>query len=692
MPPALPTRPSGQQLIHGLHGLRGVAVLLVVLFHLFGAGRVSGGIDVFLAISGFLFTGLILRRATAGGFDVPAYLARLVRRLLPPVLPVLAFVLVGSLWWWPSSARLQTWREVAATLLYRENFELIGSQLAYEAAGVEASPLQHFWSLSVQGQFYLLWPFVVVGSVLVAQALGLRPVRVVALAVGAVALLSFGYAVHLHRIDQQVAYLHTGGRLWQLALPGLLALGTLGFVHRHLAVGARVVLGWLGLALILSCGFVLDGAALFPGPWALWPVLGLVLFLAAGDTGRRGSADHLLSSRAAGWLGDRSYALYLWHWPLLITALALTGRGAGDLVLSTLVLAVSLLAADLTHRLVERPTAPAERWPGARLSAAGGVVAVLLCAGTVLGAAHVVGGRQEDALRAVHDDQSLHPGAAALDPDGPPVPRAPLLVPPELASEDKPPHDAQGCWQPATDRPEFAEAVVCPEPPGSEVTDPVATVVLTGGSHGAMFEPTWRELAHEHRWRVLVMVKAGCQLTSNAGQFPTTTDHPTTASCQQWNRDALDVLRTLQPDVVFTLATTTAGEPVAERVPRGFVEVWEELGAAGIEVVAVRDIFRMSERVPDCVERHPEDPAACDTPRQATPESPLRPEMTPSNVSVVDLTDHICTATACPAVVGNVIAYFDHSHLSASYARTLAPYLDAQLRTAAPQLYAGADG
>ncbi|MFX0539329.1 acyltransferase family protein [Ornithinimicrobium sp. Y1847] len=674
--------------LEGLHGLRGVAVLLVVLFHVVGAGRVSGGIDVFLAISGFLFTGLILRRLDAGSFDISAYLARLVRRLVPPVLPVLAFVLVGSLWWFPSSARLQTWRETAATLLYRENFELIDSQLAYEAAGVEASPLQHFWSLSVQGQFYLLWPLVLGLCWWLARLLRVRRVLVVAAGIAAVVALSLVYALQLRAHDQAIAYLHTGGRLWELALPGLLALA-LPSLQGHLPRDLRVALGWLGLALIISCGFVLDGAQLFPGLWALWPVGGLLLILVAGDTGVRGSADQLLSTPPARWLGDRSYALYLWHWPLLITALNLTHRPAGDLVLSAAVILASLLLADLTLRLVERPTAPPLRWPAPHITALAGVTALALLAGSLLGAARWVQAGQEREIAAAREAISAsHPGALALEPGFGPVPEAPFLVPPELASGDKPQHDAQGCWQPATDSPDFAEAIVCPEPPGEEIPDPTRTIVITGGSHGAMWEPAWRVLAAEHRWRVLVMVKAGCQLTTNTGQFPRSTDWPTTASCQEWNRNAIETLRELDPDAVFTIATSTTGDGDPERASKGFIEAWEQLGEEGIPVVAVRDIFRMKERVPDCLEQHPNDPRRCDTPRQAAPTSPMTPAMVPDNVSLLDLTDAVCTAEVCPAVIGNIIVYFDHSHLSASYARTLAPALDAALRAEAPYLYA----
>src|SRR5699024_2287570 len=153
-----------------LHGVRGLALLGVVLFHLFGNGRTSGGIDIFLAVTGFLFTGMLLREATAsdGSVDPFKYFGRLFRRIFIPAALVASITLIASLLISPVTERSQLWAEARASLLYFENFELINSQLAYGAAGPDTSPFQHFWSLSVQGQFYLVWPLVAIIAVILA--------------------------------------------------------------------------------------------------------------------------------------------------------------------------------------------------------------------------------------------------------------------------------------------------------------------------------------------------------------------------------------------------------------------------------------------------------------------------------------------------------------------------------------------
>src|SRR5690625_4324587 len=315
-----------------LHGVRGLALLGVVLFHLFGAGRVSGGIDIFLAVSGFLFTGMLLREAaaTGGRIDPLKYYGRLFRRIFIPAALVATITLIIGLLISPATQHRQLWAEARASLLYFENFELINSQLAYGAAGPETSPFQHFWSLSVQGQFYIIWPAIALFAVSIAKRLRRSAASVMALLIGVVFVISFVYAIYVGSYNQDENYLMTTTRTWELAFGGLLALA--GGAIR-LPRPLRTPAGWLGIALIVSCGFVLDGGQLFPGPWALWPLVGLTLVLiSAGPTGgdhdRKHTATRFLSNKPLAWIGDHAYGLYLWHWPLLIYYLETGDREA----------------------------------------------------------------------------------------------------------------------------------------------------------------------------------------------------------------------------------------------------------------------------------------------------------------------------------------------------------------------------
>ncbi|WP_447924841.1 acyltransferase family protein [Georgenia muralis] len=335
-----------------LHGVRGLALTLVVLFHVLGDGRVSGGIDVFLAVTGFLAFPALLRRSDhRGAVRLGPRFSGLVRRLLVPAVPVLVFVTIAGFLLLPTSARPQLLAEVRASALFYENWELVWSQLAYGAAGPGTSPLQHFWSLSVQGQFHVVAPLIVMAVTVPLVRRGRDPRRALVRVLTAVSLLSFAWSVWATGQNQQAAYFSTFARAWELTAPGAVALA---LPRWRISARWRLVLGWTGLALIVSCGFALDGGRVFPGYLALWPVLGVLLVLVGGESRHPWGADVLLSSRPLAAVADISYSLYLWHWPILILTLAARGHTSATATDAVAVIALSVAVAIASTALVER--------------------------------------------------------------------------------------------------------------------------------------------------------------------------------------------------------------------------------------------------------------------------------------------------------------------------------------------------
>ncbi|GAA1178859.1 SGNH hydrolase domain-containing protein [Nesterenkonia xinjiangensis] len=713
-----------------LHGVRGLAILGVVLFHLFGAGRVSGGIDVFLAISGFLFTAMLLREAAATGrIAVTDYLGRLVRRILAPAALVILVTAAAGLLILPVTRHGQLLTEARASLLWLENHELIRSQLSYEAAGPETSPFQHFWSLSVQGQFYLVWPLLVVLAVHLARRTGRSAAGVMGLLTSGVLVASFAWAVHQQQVDQAAAYLMSSTRAWELAFGGLLALLA---VHLRLPPRCRGAAAWLGLGLVISCGFVLDGAALFPGPWALWPLLGLALILSAAqaapedDSGAVGDAVtgagrpkplRLLSSRPLARTGDLAYSLYLWHWPALILLLEITGAerlGPGGAVV---VLAFSWAAAWATHRWVEVPLArlgrpgrqvaagtsvpvspphpmartasPASGGRGARrqrntLALAAATLTVTTAAITVH--LQVSTDPQEDGLAMQGMDRHLYPGASvtaseasaaaasfpSLDADE--VPVFPELVGlgqrvPEYATRD--------CHQRTGDDPGTGEVLVCEDPRSPE--NPRATIMLAGGSHAGHWQHAWLMLAEEHDWEVLVATKGGCVFR----HIEDLEDN----QCARWNAGFAEVVAERSPDVVVTPGTRLPREPGEEFIVDGAQERWQEITDAGAELLLMRGTPRQLTNVPDCLASGGDAMSCAPDGGRFAETNPLAELGLPPGTATVDLSELFCPQGQCAAIIGNVVVYRDSHHLTNEYVETAAPYLEDRVREAMPHLF-----
>ena len=261
---------------HDLDGLRGIAIALVAVFHVW-FGRVSGGVDVFLVLSGFFFGGRLLRGVlTPGAFPRPVpEITRLIRRLLPALVVVLAVSAVLTILIQPET-RWETFADQSlASLGYYQNWELANTASNYLRAGEAVSPLQHIWSMSVQGQFYIAFLALILLSALLFRRVFGRHMRTAfVVLLTALSIASFVYAIIAHDTDQATAYYNSFARAWELLLGALV-----GAVVPSLRcpMWLRTLAALVGLGAILSCGALIDGVREFPGPWALVPVGAAVL-------------------------------------------------------------------------------------------------------------------------------------------------------------------------------------------------------------------------------------------------------------------------------------------------------------------------------------------------------------------------------------------------------------------------------
>ncbi|MCO1339047.1 hypothetical protein BJH93_09115 [Kocuria polaris] len=648
-----------------IEGLRAVAALLVAVYHIY-LGRVSGGVDVFFVVAGFFITTTLYSMLTRqGAISGRAFFGRLATRLLPHALTVLLAVFAASLVFLPPARRVATWSEIASAALYAENWELIRKATDYLTQGEAFSPVQHFWAMSIQGQFYVIWA-VLFAVVLVATGrLAISVYRVLLGSLATLFVLSLAFSIYYTAVDQPVAYFHTGTRVWEFALGGLVALA----VRRPLIGAGGAVAAWTGLTVVVTSGLMLPVSTSFPGYVALVPALGAVLIIVgSGGYGRFG-ADRFLSHPAMVRLGGLSYGIYLWHWPLLVFSLAWMGVDRVHPLLGAVIILAAIGLSAATARVVEKPV-----WDVLKRRDVHAGTRLVLAAATVAMLVVGVQGWSSRASTVASTDAPQAAGAMSFDSDdesGSAEPSTVALVPDLLTvPDDNPAVYADECHQDGWS----AEVIECVY--GVEGAE--RTIVLVGGSHSAHWLGALVAISEQAPFRIVSMTKSGCPWTGESDD-----NGAADPSCGAWNREATRRAAEIQPDVV--VSTSTRGIGASERIPAGYVDVWNEFGvlAPDTPVVAIRDNPRMPEDYLDCLASAEDYSTECGRPR-AEVRAETIPESNgvdiPESVLVADLTDYFCDEDYCPAVAGNVVIYRDPGHLTATYSTTLAEPLLEQLR------------
>ncbi|QSB06089.1 acyltransferase family protein [Natronoglycomyces albus] len=675
--PRLPTQRAPEGIatpkrfhIPEIEGLRGIAIVLIVIFHVW-FNRVSGGVDVFFLLSGFLITLSLIRAAERpGGTDIGRYLSRLVRRITPPALIVLAGVVVMAIIWLPKSRWGDTFGDVLSSAFFIANWRLAENSVDYLASQNSASMVQHYWSLGVQAQFYLLWPLVISAAILAVKLLGDRVPgltlrRAAAVTIGLVFVASFAWSLHQTATDQTYAYFDTRARLWEFALGGLLFLAL-----PYLRCGRRwaAILAWLGIAALVSCGIVFTGAE-FPGFAALVPTLGGAAIIAAAVAQPHTTAGSLLRSAPLQRLGQLSFSLYLWHWPVLVTYLVMTGEERPGLLSGLGIVAVSILLAQGTHLLLEvRLPATGIGQKTVRGGFALGATCLVVVMLAVTAWFSIIEGERKR-IEALSADAANYPGAQQLANTAQTTSNAPLIpsfldahLDDELELRDE-------CSQNIVGKAvKFCEL-------GSE--DPEYTIAIIGASKTWQWVPAFLQFHEEHNWRIIPMTKNACHFSAYEQIYR----GEVYEDCNEWNDRVMDELAQLRPDAVF--ATANRVDEHGEYTDEGYIARWEQLDDMGIDVFAIRDTPRPGFDVPECVEANGITSLECARDRDDI--YPLQePEVAtefdvPDNVRFIDLIDYVCGDQVCPPVVGNILVYQDTTHITATYMRTLAPYLEAEL-------------
>ncbi|MEM8705191.1 MAG: acyltransferase family protein [Actinomycetota bacterium] len=631
--------------------LRAVAVVLVVLYHLgvpgFDAGFV--GVDVFFVISGYLISRLLIAELLhTGRVALGRFTARRVKRLLPLSFLVLISTMVMVRIFNNPLRQLDELPVARAAATYRANVTLAGRGVDYLATD-QASAFQHYWSLAIEEQFYLLLPAALLAAHLLAGRR--RVVRTSTLLLGAATILSLAIAVDVSASSPSSAYFLLHTRAWEFGVGGLLACAELAHRRPGSASGWRIT-GVIGLVVAMLVSHRLA----FPGPGALPAVLGTAALIWGGIA--RSAAD--LSSTVWAplrWIGDRSYSIYLWHWPPIVVFNLDTTPFGDRWTMRLAVLGCTVLASAWSFRVVEQ---------GVRFRSPSGIARTLGLLAALTLAGYLAAARLLSGSIAL--DGPMAERLVSLD-DG--VVAAPAALPANLrpalteAKHDLPVIYDNDCHAELTQsRPRPVESCTFG---GSGAG---GTILLVGDSHAAQWFDPLEEIATEADARLVVATKSACSLTGPI-------DEAFAASCESWRDATTELLVGLQPDIV--VAANAAGRE-DRREPAG----WVATVAAGLEsirlavpdaeVVFVLDTPIATADVTHCLVAR--SPLECGVPADVTFNDAQRVGLAPVADRVVDVLPMLCNAEVCPAVMGDVLVYRDRGHLSRSVVDVLGPELE----------------
>jgi peptidoglycan/LPS O-acetylase OafA/YrhL len=628
-----------------VQGLRALCVAAVVAFHLRPASLPGGwlGVDVFFVISGYLITQQLLRQGERDGIGLARFYAARMRRLLPNALLCLAISLLLVLLAWPRHVHERMGQDIAAAALDIANFQFARRSVEYFSTGAGPSIALHFWSLSVEEQFYAFWPL----ALIVAGSARLRNRRaVVAGLLVAIVAASLWHGISVGRHNQPLAFFSSAARAWELALGALAATleGRAAFLRGGLAGSAVRSLALVAIAAAMVAGAEEWQAAQL----AVFPALACVLLLVSGGAGAAPSiADTLLSSRVLTWLGDRSYSLYLWHWPIILLLGRWWTASAWQVVATVF---ATLVIGDLAYRWVERPVhrgevlSASKPWTVVLAGLAG--MAVVAAAASFLPRKTTADSARVAMLQAAAKDLAV-------------IYRDKC----HLASEEV-------------------------HSPPCVYGDRAASrrIVLFGDSHAAQWFPALDAAARAQHWRLESRTKTTCPAAD------ITVWHKARGSvyaeCDAWRESVLSGLERDPPALVFIASLTRYDgwvfDRAAQRVlPRyraeaewkaGLARTLQRLRAKGIGVVVVRDTPRLAPDYRDCVE-------AAGSTRCATPAALAVSQPSPdvevasrfAGVRVLDLTPRLCPEGECAALQDGRLLYLDAQHLTSSTAARYAP-------------------
>ena len=671
-----------------LQGLRAIAVILVLLFHAGLPGLNGGfvGVDIFFVLSGFLITSNLLREAVATStISIRDFYAKRIRRLLPASLLVLLVTLISSYYLLPPVLLPGLVGDITAAVLYVSNISFAHQATDYFAANATPSPVLHFWSLGVEEQFYIFWPLIVLMLTKTRWRTSVA-IRCFAVATFVGSLL---YAIWLLPHSQSWAFFSLPTRAWELALGAVLA--TFANQFQKLNYVATWILGALGLGMVIASGLAIRSASQFPGLPALFPTVGAALIILTGAHHGNTFSTNFLSLTPMQYIGKISYSLYLWHWPILVIPMIALGHPLSWPIKSVL-LVFTFVASALTEKFIEKPFKAGlitKLMPPRTFVIA--LSAMLLVISSSFGLRYqVLHGATTSRPDVVQSPTNSSPPSNTLAR----TPTIDFPVPANLmpslfaAKQDRSINYADHCHT-QLNRP--ASKALCIY---GDVNSKI-TVALFGDSHALAWFPALDKLSKREHWKLFSQTMSSCNpadikaWSSTLGKIM--------ENCPIWRSNAIQKIIARKPLFVLVGGTrnfqTLEPNGVVASQKRSYI-IWESgmrrtidaFKRAGIKVILISDVpFAKGDPI-ICLSAHPNSAIACANPvNDAIDTNWLAAERAVSKAEAINLIEPqlwVCPTAPCPAIINNMLVYFDPSHLTATFSQSLSGRLGTEIKKA----------
>ncbi len=661
-----------------IEGLRALAVILVIAFHAelpwFSGGYI--GVDLFFVISGFLITNLLLREfGSTNHISLSNFYARRIRRLLPASLFAVVGTLLLSRIWLEPLRLIDLSKDARATALFYTNFVFASRGSDYLQSALPPSPLQHFWSLAVEEQFYIFFPIIV----FVTLKLKRDSRSLLIIGITSLSIMSLGLSIKFSETDASSSFYLLPFRAWELGAGALLAI----FTSRKRTVStngllSRIVAGWLGwiaLTCIILTSYFFDDQTIFPGFAALLPVFSaIIIILGIILNGERlkFSPSRLLATRQLVWIGSRSYSLYLWHWPILVTTRA---HSQSDLSSAQLVACIfaTIFIAEISYRFIERPIHRVPKFlEPTKRSLGFGVLMVLLglIASIISSSTRPAIATGKDAPRVsgsllkelITNSEQIQEVPANLEP--------PLE---QLFQIEKPELYSLGC---------HVHNLKAPKVCTFGNPESKTSLALIGDSHAAQWFQPIKNIIEKRNWKLVVYIQSGCSLFS--------ANYELSKDCQLWNNYVLQQIRIEKFSLVFA-SNFSNGESLQDEkriLPSSLVTDNLKILKSAItkfdtKLLYIADTPKPTSIIPHCLSQYVAQIQICtfDLPQaiNLSLDLMLKKIFSTDRSSYVDLTEWFCVNSRCPGIIGNTLVYRDDSHISDSYAIALTDVLAAQI-------------